>query len=201
MNHNRRQRGGHARRPLEPVARRPRLADRTTRQRQIATSARALLEQEGPAALTMRQLAAALDIAAPSLYKHVPGKEAVAAMLVEDALIESGDTLRSALGRCDEATAPAEAVLTAYRRYAVAHPHLYRLVTGPGFRRDLLTPGLEDWSGEPFYLVTGEPHLAQAMWAFAHGAVVLEIDRRLADPGTLERTWQSAARAFTDAAD
>ena len=57
-------------------------------------------------------------------------------------------------------------------------PHLYRLATGGELARDLLPPGLEEWSGTPFFTVTGDPHLAQALWSTAHGLVVLELDRR-----------------------
>lgn len=65
-----------------------------------------------------------------------------------------------------------------------------------GFRRDLLAPRLEQWAGEPFYFAGGEPHRAQALWAFAHGAVSLELDQRFADASGLDHTWTAAAVAF-----
>jgi hypothetical protein len=34
------------------------------------------------------------------------------------------------------------------------------------------------------------------LWAFAHGMVALEIDRRFLDGSTLDRTWQAGAAAF-----
>src|SRR3712207_8542945 len=38
---------------------------------------RDVLEREGPDALTMRRIAEVMGIRAPSLYKHVPGKDAL----------------------------------------------------------------------------------------------------------------------------
>jgi AcrR family transcriptional regulator len=180
--------------PLAPITPRPAPPTRSARQQQLAETARELLERDGAAAVTMRRLADLLGIAAPSLYKHVPGKHTLTAMLVEDALLDIGDVLHAALA-CAEAE-PVSALLRAYRRYSLAHPHLYRLATGSDFRRDLLTPAVEQWAGEPFYLAVGDPYRAQALWAFAHGAVSLEIDNRFADASGLDRTWVAAASAF-----
>jgi hypothetical protein len=91
------------------------------------------------------------------------------------------------------------ALLDTYRSYGVANPNLYRLATAGRLPRGLLPAGLEDWAGEPFFLVTGDPHRAQALWAFAHGMVILEIDGRFADTSDLARTWRAGATAFDPA--
>ncbi|MHB1887370.1 MAG: TetR family transcriptional regulator, partial [Acidimicrobiales bacterium] len=62
-----------------------------------------------------------------------------------------------------------------------------------------LLPGLEAWAGEPFYLVMGEPYLAQALWAFAHGTMILELDRRFFEGSDLDLTWRAGAEAFNAA--
>lgn len=41
--------------------------------------------------------------------------------------------------------------------------------------------------------------LAQALWAFAHGTLILELDRRFLDGSNLDRTWQAGTEAFTAA--
>jgi ABC-type sugar transport system ATPase subunit len=133
---------------------------------------------------------------APSLYKHFPDKRAVVGALLEEVLAESGVVLHDAVARPGRRTA-LESLLLAYRRYSLAHPHLYRLATSGPIDRDALPPGLEEWSGQPFFLATGEPHKAQALWSLAHGMVILEIDDRYADPSELDLTWQAAATAFT----
>jgi AcrR family transcriptional regulator len=157
-----------------------------------------LLEEEGPEALTMRRLGDALSIKAPSIYKHFDGKAAVELVLVEQALTEMGGALRAAV----DGRAPADAVgpmLAAYRQLALAHPNLYRLATQGRLRRDEMAAGLEDWAGEPFLLVMGEPYLAQVVWSAAHGMVALEIDDRYPPDTDLARTWSQAAEAFTAA--
>ncbi len=49
----------------------------------------------------------------------------------------------------------------------------------------------------PFFLAAGEPYLAQALFLFAHGMVILEIDRRFPEGSDLDRTWAEGARAFS----
>ncbi len=178
-----------------PVATRPTRPPRPPRVAQIAAAALAVLEAEGPAALTMRRLADQLGIKAPSLYKHLPSRDAVVLLLVDDALFEAGDVAHAALDRPGRRD-PVTALLAAYRAFGRAHPELYRLVTGAGLAREGLTPGVEQWAGEPFFRATGEPHDAQALWAYAHGMVVLEIDQRFLPDSDLDRTWQAGADAF-----
>lgn len=174
----------------------PTRTPRSPRATEIVAAARSILEAEGQAALTMRRLGEATGMRAPSLYKHFRDKAALTAALVEEALAEMGTLLRAAVEDPAEA-GPVAALLAAYRREATRNPNLYRLATSGPLDRDQLPPGLEDWSGEPFFLVTGDPARAQALWAFAHGMVILEIDRRFADTSQLDRTWAEGAAAFS----
>jgi AcrR family transcriptional regulator len=171
------------------------LAPRAT---EIVVAARRLLEQEGPEALTMRRVGDELSMKAPSLYKHFAGKAAIELVLIEEALVELGGALWAAV----DGLTPTEAVeplLATYRRMGVEHPNLYRLATVGELRRDELVEGLEDWAGEPFLLVMGEPYLAQVVWSAAHGMVSLELDGRYPPDSDLDRTWAEAAAAFSAA--
>ncbi|GGS72242.1 transcriptional regulator [Planobispora rosea] len=199
----------------------PELSPLTPRAAEIVAAARALLEEEGPDGLTMRALADRLGIRAPSLYKHFPDKAAVEAALIEQELAEMGNLLHAALdeaaagagagsgdiGREDAGSGDAGregaggggaigAVLRAYRAASLARPNLYRLMTAGSLPRERLAPGLEEWSGTPFFLAAGEPYLAQALWSFAHGMVILELDGRYPEGSDLERTWTEGVRAF-----
>lgn len=170
----------------------------TGRAAEIVATARAVLEAEGADALTMRRLGDELGMKAPSLYKHFDGKAAIEVVLVEEALLEMGQALRTAI----DARSPVDAVeplLRAYRRTALDHPSIYTLATIGVLPRDELTPGVEDWAGEPFLLVMGEPYLAQVVWSAAHGMVSLEIDGRYPPDSDLDRTWSAAASAFSAA--
>ena len=168
------------------------LSDRAT---EIVTVARRVLEAEGADALTMRRVGDELSIKAPSLYKHFPNKAAIELVVIEQALEELGAALRGAVaGRTR--TAAVQPLLDSYRRVAREHPNLYRLSTFGQLRRNELVPGLEDWAGEPFLLVMGDPYLAQAVWSAAHGMVILELDGRYPPDSDLDRTWREAADAF-----
>jgi AcrR family transcriptional regulator len=169
---------------------------RSERAAAVVGAARRLVETEGAGALTMRRLAEDLGIKAPSIYKHFPDKAAVEAALVEEALAEMGAALHGALERPGR-SGPIAALLATYRRQGVGQPNLYRLATAGRLPRADLPPGLEDWAGEPFLRVTSEPHRAQALWSFAHGMVILEIDGRFPDGSDLDRTWRAGATAFT----
>jgi AcrR family transcriptional regulator len=170
---------------------------RGPRAAQLVAVALGLLERDGPEALTMRALAEAVGIRAPSIYKHLPDKATLEAALVEEALADVGAALHAAVGRPGR-RGLVGALLTAYRTICVPRPHLYRLATGGSLHRELLPPGLEDWAGEPFFLATGDPHRSQALWSMAHGLTILEIDRRYPPGSDLDRTWGAAASAFTD---
>jgi AcrR family transcriptional regulator len=182
---------------------------RTPRVAEIVAAARRVLERDGLAGLTMQSVASELRIKAPSLYKHLGGKDAIRVELIVDALVEMGAALHASLadkegdhdGHGDRDGHDAIAALLAtYRRYALAHPELYRLATTGRLPRDRLPSGLEDWAGEPFSRVTGDPHRSQALWSFAHGMVVLELDDRYPDGSDLDVTWAAGAAAFASRA-
>ena len=176
---------------------RPTPRERTPRARQIIDTARAMLEAVSRDGLTMRRLADELGIRAPSLYKHVNGRPALELALMETGLDETGLAMHAAVAGSN--SDPISDLLGAYRAMGLANPELYRLITASSFPRAGLLPGLEAWAGEPFFLAVGEPYLAQALWSFAHGTLILELDHRFLDGSNLDRTWQAGTEAFTAA--
>ncbi|MFG3552237.1 TetR/AcrR family transcriptional regulator [Streptomyces sp. NPDC047725] len=171
------------------------MADRLSpRAREIAATARALLEESGPAALTLRALADRLGIKAPSLYKHFPDKNAVEVELVAQFLTETAEALEGA--EADEPASPA-ALARAYRTYALAHPHLYCLANERPLPRALLPAGLEDRAAAPLLRACGgDGDLARSVWAFAHGMVVLEIHGRFPEGADLAQAWRKGVEAL-----
>jgi AcrR family transcriptional regulator len=164
---------------------------RPARVDQIVAAARVLLERSGAEALTMRAVAEALGIQAPSLYKHVRNKSALELAMISDALWEIGRVSHDAAG------SGVAALAAAYRAEAKRQPNLYRLATQGTLDRDHLQPGLEDWAGNPWFRVTGDPARAQALWSFAHGMVILELDGRYPPGSDLDATWAAGVSAFT----
>ena len=181
--------------PTEPTERPP-ASIRSARMQDLVQAALAILDDEGREALTMRRLAEDLSMRAPSLYKHVQDKAALEAALIEDVLFEMGNVLHAALARPGR-RGLVGSVLHAYRSTSLAHPNRYRLATSGPLRRDLLPECLEEWAGQPFFFAGGDPFRSQALWSFAHGMVILEIDGRYPDGSDLDRTWKAGASAFT----
>lgn len=174
---------------------RPPAPARSARVDEVVAAARRVLDRDGLPGLTMRSVAEELGIKAPSLYKHVAGKAAIEVALIAATMAEIGEALHATLA----AGGSTADLLATYRREAKAQPNLYRLATTGTLPREQLPPGLEDRAGEPFFTVTGEPHRAQALWAFAHGMVILELDGRFPPGSDLDRTWAEGAAAFQPA--
>ncbi len=94
---------------------------------EILTTARAIMREEGPAALSMQELARRLDMRAPSLYNYFAGKTEI-----YDTLFRRGFTLFDAhiqaqLAGADGWQDELRRYLTAYMAFALEHPDLYQL--------------------------------------------------------------------------
>jgi AcrR family transcriptional regulator len=163
----------------------------SSRPAQIVAAARRLLEEQGPEALSMRNVAAEIGIRAPSLYEHVADKRALESRIITAGLQEQGVALTAAVA----ASGPDDETLTViaqtWRRWALAHPHVYRLI----YVRDLdrSDPDVADAelaAGKPLRdLCGGDVGAARVIWAFAHGMVNLELSDRF-PPGTdVEELW------------
>jgi len=165
----------------------------TPRAQEIISSARGLLEEEGYDGLTMRRLAERLGIRAPSLYKHLPDKQAL-----ETALIRIGfEEWMDAFEQAATSEAPLPALLAAYRAFARDYLHLYRLMTERPLDRERLGPGIEERAAAPFATATGgDPDLARALWAFAHGMTILELNERFPNNADIDAAWTRGAHAL-----
>ena len=156
--------------------------------------ARELLEQEGLDAISMRRIAERLGIRAPSIYKHLPDKQALENAIISSGFEEQALVFETAVAKSRD---PIGAIAGAYRDFARQHPHLYRLMTERELDREGLVAGVEDRAALPVFEAFGRNRdLARAAWAFAHGTLILEIDERFLPGADLDRTWQAGARAF-----
>jgi AcrR family transcriptional regulator len=170
------------------------VAARSPRAQEVIAVARRLLEDEGVAGLTMRRLAERLGIRAPSLYKHLPDKAALEAAIIATGLEDAAAAFEAAITDTAE---PLPALAGAYRAFALAHPHLYRLMNNGPLPRQQLPPGLEDRTAAPVLEVAGgNLDRARALWAFAHGMVMLELDGRFPADADLDAAWRAGMAAF-----
>ena len=140
----------------------------------------------------MRRLAEQLGIKAPSLYKHLPDKAALEAAIIatglEEAAVRFEQAVDSATTGGDAAGGGAAAISAlgaAYREFALAHP-LYRLMHNGPLPRQHLPAGVEDRAAAPVMRVAGSRARARALWAFAHGMVMLELDQRFPPDADLD---------------
>ena len=164
------------------------------RSREIAVAARELLTERGPDALTMRAVAERLGIQAPSLYKHFASKEALEAAVVVLVLEDFAERFEAAaVGPRRDRLA---ALSRAYRAFALAFPHEYRLVNDRPLPRDLLPEGLEARAAAPLLDAVGSQERARAAWAFAHGMVSLELNGRFPPDADLDAAWADGVRAL-----
>jgi AcrR family transcriptional regulator len=168
----------------------------SSRKREIVDRARRILEAEGRDALTMRRLADEIGIRAPSLYKHFPDKRAVEIALIEIGFLESAEAYDAALG-LEDGRSPLRRLAAAYRAYALAHPHLYRLMTEDPLPRERLQPGIEARGAEPLLRIVPDPDLARAVWAFAHGMTILELNARFPPDAGLDAAWEAGISALS----
>lgn len=161
-----------------------------TRREEILDVAESLLESEGPTALTMRRVAEEMGIRAPSLYKHVTGKDDIEAGLQERAL-------RNLTAVLSPAGTDLEQIMARYRTWAKAHPGLYELATRRPLRRDVIPAEVEAAAAAPVVAAAGgEEHRARALWALAHGLVDLELAGRFPPDANLDETWHAALTPF-----
>src|SRR3954469_10759334 len=143
----------------------------------------------------MRRVAEELGIRAPSLYKHLPHKGALEMAIIADGFEEAAATFEAAVRGDGD---PLTAFVAAYREFASAHPHLYRLMTERPLPREQLPAGLEARTAAPLLRALGSPVRARAAWAFIHGMTILELDARFPSDERTELAWQEGIAAFRD---
>ena len=161
-----------------------------TRER-IFIESLALLESKGLAGFSMRNLADRLHIKAPSLYKHVEGRDEIIAELQAFGIRQFGQAIASAKNS-------KRAKALAYRKWAKENPHLYEVTLRTPLLRDRLPAGLEDGVTQMIIELTGKDHEhARAVWALMHGLVDLEIAGRFPKNANLDKTWTRAIQMLS----
>ncbi len=144
----------------------------------ILETAIEILERDGPDALSMRNLADALEIKAPSLYRHYADKEAL-----EIAIVKYGNTLLQTefeqATTQESASQAVQEASKAYLNFARTHPRLYKLMMDTRLAAPTAGTGKALWNTVLKVIgdVTGETDdtpAAVALWAFLHGFAELE---------------------------
>jgi AcrR family transcriptional regulator len=130
----------------------------------------------GPSAVALNAIARELGVSGPALYRYFKNRDALLTALVKDAY----DDLAEALSGADS-------LAHAYRAWALAQPHRYRLLFAAPF------PGYDPHQPELVaaaqrsmdLLLKVEPDTTRAvtLWSRMHGHVSLEIEGNFASMG------------------
>src|ERR1700743_830286 len=96
----------------------------------IVAAGRRLLEARAMDARTMRDVADAVGVRAPSLYKRVRGRSDLFRLILEDVADELTAALEAATGSGDPVK-DLRAMVAVYRRFAHSNPVTYTLLMAP----------------------------------------------------------------------
>ena len=133
---------------------------------EIKQAALRQLAESGPGGLSVSAIGKELGVSGPALYRYFTSRDELLAELAIDAYQDLADALSAAAGRAPDLDPRArlEALGRAYRSWALAQPHRYRLLFGPPL------PGYD-------------AHAQRLVEAAQNSmTVLLEILRELSDP-------------------
>ena len=172
---------------------RPRTSETRDLRENLLRTSRELLDEGGPAALSMREVARRAGCTHQAPYHYFANRETILAALVEAGFDELANRLREARDRAgtEDLRAVVEASGNAYVEFALTNPGVFRVM----FRRDMCDPArfpgvlaagkrARDELSRFAQAITGEratPEHETALWASVHGLAVLLLDGLMAD--------------------
>jgi AcrR family transcriptional regulator len=153
----------------------------------LLAAGRTLLEEGGPSALNLREIARRVGVSAPSAYHHFPNLEAIAVALAAQGFAQMTELLEAAPTNERGKLTPAG---EAYIAFACANPGLYRLMFGDGFHSASDANCELRAMRQRTYKVVAEslqkrlpanqvPIAALFLWSLVHGLALLLIDGQL----------------------
>jgi AcrR family transcriptional regulator len=150
-----------------------------------------LLSERDADSLSLREVARAVGVSAPSVYRHFPDKEALMTALAEEGLKRLAAAQHEAADAAGGGEAGFAATGRAYVRFALANPALFRLIfTSPVIARYRQNNPAPD-EAMNFLLanaaasVGADRESAEARgaaiqaWALVHGMAMLMLDGQL----------------------
>ncbi len=169
---------------------------RGTSRDDIVHVSRAIIEDEGVEALTIRRIAETIHRTQPAVYQHFAGKDA----LLEAVVTDGFTALVERLERASRAGQPTlAAIATAYVRFGFDRPRLYDLMfVGPAAIRfaagentpiparkafGIVAAAIAESGVVPAHVGT----ITEVVWASLHGLVTLSTTSRLRPGRALQR--------------
>ena len=185
---------------------------------ELLRTSRTMLNEGGPSALSMREVARRTGCTHQAPYHHFENREAILAALVTEGFRELTERLRTAHDQAEGKgpRATFEAAGKAYIGFALDNPGVFRIMFRPDMCNPESSPSLLEASGQAHAelerltrTVYGQRSTTEhevVIWSHVHGlaGLLLDSDAALAFPTTQERSDfaqkinQLAASLLTD---
>ena len=148
----------------------------------VVDAAKELIKENGFADFSMRKLADGLEVKTASLYTHIESMEALFTEVGLSVLKQQRDCLLEAIGE-KHGDSAVTALAESYRRFALDHTELYRLIMQMPSGNDEVLKEAAAMTAEPFmrvlddYSLSGESkmHCQRMLRAMMHGFVSEEL--------------------------
>jgi AcrR family transcriptional regulator len=167
-----------------------------------------LIEAEGLAALSMREVARRAGVSHQAPYHHFGDREGILAALAADGFSQLHDDMQKAIASTKSRSKRIEAVGNAYIEFALKYPGYFKIM----FRSELVDldrfDDVRKIADETFALVTSvvepaspsrganDPQLVSiTAWAIAHGIATLLLEGKLSRRFGKRRSAQRAGAA------
>ena len=149
----------------------------------------ALLEEQGPEALSLRTLAARVGVSHTAPRNHFGARQGLLTAIAAEGFRRHGAHMTDGLPPGGSRTDALNAAAAGYVGFAQAHPHLYALMFSPTLC-DMADPELQAAGQASFAILqrisTGlnwpgadgpdrQPRTEAQLWAFVHGFAALQI--------------------------
>ena len=151
-----------------------------------------LLEERGPYALSLREVARQVGVSATATYRHFDDKDALLAAIAAEGFTELGERFGGAAEAMGEPSDRLAAVGMAYVGFARERPTMFRLMFGGAIPVEALKGGEARYGGAAFDALLAavaaggrspdDPRLlpdAVRAWSLVHGYAMLLLDGRL----------------------
>jgi AcrR family transcriptional regulator len=141
--------------------------------------ARALLDEGGPEAVTLRETARRAGVSATATYRHFRDKDALLAAVATEGFLQFSESLAASV----QGERPLAEMARAYVQFALDHPGLFRLMFSPLFQARASHPEMQAAAARAFDLLQSKAGVAArpsppaiSTWAEAHGLAHLMLD-------------------------
>ncbi|WP_027685583.1 TetR/AcrR family transcriptional regulator [Rhizobium leguminosarum] len=180
--------------------------ERAGREGRIVAAARAVAENEGWDAVTIRRLAKEIEYSQPILYSHFANRDAIVAAVAVEGFKELATVLQEAAGGANGRRDALMDVAMAYFAFALSRPALYQamfilptqLKFAEAETRSELRAGFDAIAAAVSPFCADVEIVTETFWAALHGLAELERSGRIR-PGMRDQRIALVVQAIVDA--